>query len=44
MKDDRVYLLHIRECIGHIHAFTAGGWEEFTADTHESDNGRLRRD
>lgn len=25
MKDDRVYLLHIRECVDHIREFTARG-------------------
>ena len=25
MKDDRVYLLHVRECVDHIQEFTTGG-------------------
>jgi len=37
MKDDRVYLLHIRECIGHIREFTAGGREEFLRDRKTQD-------
>jgi uncharacterized protein with HEPN domain len=32
MKDDRVYLLHIRECVDHIQEFTAGGRKEFLRD------------
>ena len=37
MKDDWVYLLHIRECIGHIRKFTAGGREEFLRDRKTQD-------
>ena len=37
MKDDRVYLHHIRECIGHIREFTAGGREEFLRDRKTQD-------
>lgn len=37
MKDDRVYLQHIRECIGHIREFTAGGREKFLGDRKTQD-------
>ena len=32
MKEDRVYLEHIRECLDWIDRFTAGGREEFLSD------------
>lgn len=32
MKDDRVYLEHIRECLDWIARFTTGGREEFLSD------------
>ena len=32
MKDPRVYLAHIWECIGHIEDFTQGGREAFFAE------------
>jgi uncharacterized protein with HEPN domain len=31
MKDDRLYLVHIRECIERIEEYTSGGREEFVA-------------
>ena len=37
MKDDRVYLHHIRECIGYIREFTTGGREEFLRDRKTQD-------
>ena len=37
MKDDRVYLLHIRECVDHIREFTTGGREEFLRDRKTQD-------
>ena len=37
MKDNRVYLLHIRECIGHIREFTASGREDFLRDRKTQD-------
>lgn len=33
MKDDRVYLLHRRDCIGRIQTYTRGGQKAFLADT-----------
>jgi uncharacterized protein with HEPN domain len=33
MKDPRLYLLHISECIAKIERFTAGGVECFTVDS-----------
>lgn len=32
MKDDRLYLIHIRECIERIRRYTAGGRTAFFAD------------
>ena len=29
MKDDRLYLIHISECIGRIERFVSGGKESF---------------
>lgn len=29
MKDDRLYLIHIDECIKRIESYTAGGYEDF---------------
>ncbi|NTV58467.1 MAG: DUF86 domain-containing protein [Deltaproteobacteria bacterium] len=37
MKDDRVYLIHIRECIDRIERYTEGGDEEFFSDTRTQD-------
>ncbi len=31
MKDDRLYLVHIRECIERIEEYTSGGRQEFVA-------------
>lgn|GEM_PF-2227296 len=33
MKDDRVYLIHILECIERIERYTEGGSEIFFSDT-----------
>jgi uncharacterized protein with HEPN domain len=33
VKDDRLYLIHIRECIERIERYTAGGREEFLVST-----------
>jgi uncharacterized protein with HEPN domain len=32
MKDDRVYLAHVRDAIERINAFTSGGRDQFFAD------------
>lgn len=37
MKDDRIYLLHIRECVGYIRDFTAAGYAEFLSDRKTQD-------
>jgi uncharacterized protein with HEPN domain len=37
VKDDRVYLLHIRECIERIEAYTAGGRDAFMATPMQQD-------
>lgn len=37
MKDDRLYLLHVSECIARIQEFTAGGKEAFFADRKTQD-------
>jgi uncharacterized protein with HEPN domain len=37
VKDDRVYLIHIRECIDRIERYTEGGDEEFFSDTRTQD-------
>lgn len=37
MKDDRIYLLHIRDAIHHILAFTEAGQESFFADRKTQD-------
>jgi len=33
MKDDRLYLIHISECIGRIQEYVCGGREAFMAST-----------
>lgn len=33
MKDDRIYLLHIRECLDRIKQYTASGRDRFLSDT-----------
>jgi uncharacterized protein with HEPN domain len=33
VKDDRLYLVHIRECIERIERYTASGQDAFLADT-----------
>ncbi len=37
MKDDRLYLLHILECVKRIEAYTTGGRDEFMQDTRTQD-------
>ncbi len=37
MKDDRLYLVHILECIGRIQEFTAEGKDAFMADVRTQD-------
>jgi len=37
MKDDRIYLLHIRDAIQHILEYTASGKESFFADRKTQD-------
>lgn len=37
MKDDRIYLLHIRDAIQHIVEYTAVGQESFLADRKTQD-------
>ena len=37
MKDDRLYLIHIRECIARIFRYTADGGDAFLEDTKTQD-------
>ena len=37
MKDDRLYLIHIRECIERVMSYTEGGKDFFFADTKTQD-------
>ena len=37
MKDDRIYLLHIRDAINYICEYTVGGQESFLADRKTQD-------
>jgi uncharacterized protein with HEPN domain len=37
VKDERLYLIHIRECIARIERYTAEGREAFLADTKTQD-------
>lgn len=37
MKDDRLFLIHVRESIGRIEEYTADGREAFFADTRTQD-------
>ena len=37
MSDDRLYLIHIRECLSRIEQYTASGRETFFADTKTQD-------
>lgn len=37
MKDDRVYLMHIRDCLTRIAEYTEAGREAFFADTKTQD-------
>ncbi len=37
MKDDRLYLIHIRECIRKIESYTSGGRESFMTSPIQQD-------
>jgi uncharacterized protein with HEPN domain len=37
LKDDRLYLIHISECIARIQSYTADGKEAFLTDTRTQD-------
>ena len=37
MKDDRIYLLHVRDAIQHIVSYTAAGKESFFSDRKTQD-------
>ncbi|MFH1730347.1 MAG: DUF86 domain-containing protein [Planctomycetota bacterium] len=37
MKDDKLYLIHIRECIERVEQYAAGGKDEFLEDTMVQD-------
>ena len=37
MKDDRLYLMHIRDCIKNIREYSTGGKEAFLADRKTQD-------
>ena len=37
MKEDRIYLEHIRECLGHVESFTKSGRDQFLADRKTQD-------
>ncbi len=37
MKDDRLYLIHIRDCIARIEQYTAAGKSDFQHDTKTQD-------
>ena len=37
MKDDRLYMIHIQQCIARIKEFSAGGREAFLADAKTQD-------
>ncbi|VVB63300.1 Uncharacterised protein [uncultured archaeon] len=37
MKDDRLYLIHITECIERVERYTSRGRDEFMADTMAQD-------
>jgi uncharacterized protein with HEPN domain len=37
MKDDKLYLIHISECIARIEQYTAEGKDTFFADTKTQD-------
>ncbi len=37
MKDDRLYLIHIRECLARIEAYTSEGKRGFFVDTKTQD-------
>lgn len=37
MKDDRLYLIHIMECVEHIESYAEGGREVFLSDAKTQD-------
>ena len=37
MKDDRLYLLHIRDCIDRVEEYTEAGRDAFLAETMRQD-------
>jgi len=37
LKDDKLYLIHIRECIERVESYTRGGREEFFTDSKTQD-------
>ena len=37
MKDDRLYLIHVRECIDRIEQYTLGGKDAFFTDVKTQD-------
>lgn len=37
MKDDRLYLVHVLDCIDHILQYTGDGWNSFLADRKTQD-------
>ena len=37
MKDDRLYLIHVRECIERIEQYTLGGKDAFFTDAKTQD-------
>jgi uncharacterized protein with HEPN domain len=37
MKDPRIYIIHVRECIARIESYTAEGMESFYADLKTQD-------
>lgn len=41
MKDDTIYLIHIRDCVARIQAYTKPGREAFFS-SHETQNAVIR--
>ena len=37
MKDDKLYLIHIKECVERVQQYVAGGKEAFLEDTMRQD-------
>ena len=37
MKDDRLYLTHIKEAVDKINSYTEGGYDQFVNDTKTQD-------